>query len=122
MLTFRIMSFVIKDDELEHQLIRNTQLFQQYVIDNKNCTERKAKEIFTDDEVAKYADIFPDAKIGSRRRKILAFLQVHPELKSCHPEVIYQRIALYHNNYGAASLGLEPKRNTPIQDSIAQFE
>ena len=122
MLTFRKMSYVIKDDELEHTLLRSPELFQQYIVDNRNCTDRKAKEMFTDEEVAKYESIFPDPKPGSRRRKILAFLQVHPELKSSHPEVVYQRITLYYKNYGSASLGLEPKRDTPIQDSISQFE
>ena len=116
------MSYVIKDDELEHTLQRNPELFQHYLQDNKNYSDRKAVAIFTDEEVAKYESIFPDTKLSSRRRKIMAFLQVHPELRSTNPQVIYQRITLYFKNYGSASLGLEPKRDTPIQDSISQFE
>ena len=116
------MSYVIKDDELEHTLLRNTELFQHYLQDNKNYSDRKAVGMFTDEEVAKYESIFPDSKLSSRRRKIMAFLQVHPELRSTNPQIVYQRIALYHNNYGPASQSVEAKRTTPIQDTISQLE
>ena len=116
------MTYVIKDDELEHALLRNTELFQQYLTDNRSYNERQATKMFTDEEVEKYADIFPDKRLGTRRSKIIAFLKVHPELKSSSPEIIHQRITLYYKNYDAASHTIEPKRDTPIQDTISQFE
>ena len=113
---------IVKDDELEHTLLRNIELFRQYVNDIKNYSDRQATTLFSDEEVAKYADIFPDKRIGTRRRKIIAFLQVHPELRSTNIDVIYQRISMYFKNYGPASQSVEAKRTTPIQDTISQLE
>ena len=107
---------IIKDDPLEDLLLKEPELFNQYVEDTKSTSmKRIRKEILGEDNyIERFKAVWPKFSNRARRARCIKFLEQNPGMRTMNPEVLWQRIFYYHVDYGKKARRVFPPTIQPI--------
>ena len=112
---------LVKDDIVENVLLMNPQAFNNYAEDVLNSSFNKLTTMLSDDQCERYISLWPHLKIPNIRRKIIAFVKANPCFITTNPDLLYQRIVLYENNYGNIANQAYTFPFNPIQEVLNQL-
>ena len=112
----------LKDNVVEDFILKYTEEMDQYVEDVKNYSAKKMARILDAAELERYKSLWPE-KPARRRNKLLSFIKVHPSLATTDPDLLWQRIRLYHMKYGKVAKVKNPSiEEKPIAKVISQSQ
>ena len=107
---------IIKDDPLEDLLLKEPELFNQYVEDVKLVNMKElSKKVLTDNYLERFEAVWPKFSNKQRKLRCKKFLEQNPGMRTMNPEVLWQRIFYYHVDYGKKARRVFPPTIQPIQ-------
>ena len=111
---------LIKDDEIEDLILRETDMMDQFVLDCCRVSERSTRSFLKKEFTEKLKDLWPTLTTHKQRKvRILTLLREHPSLGSVNPDILCQRIVLYEKMYGPQAKQLHINDNpTPINTTL----
>ena len=111
---------IVKDDPLEDLLLKEPELFNEYIKDSKsvNMTALTSKAVLTDNYLDRFLAVWPKTTHKQRRARCIKFLKQNPGMRTMDPEVLWQRIFYYHVDYGEKSRRHIPRNFKPIENTV----
>ena len=115
---------LVKDDYLEDLIQRDPQLLNQYLEDFKafnltTCT----RDVLTEDYLKRFDYLWNDgSSYHARKRRIKKLLKDNPCLRSVDPNLLFQRVNYFWNEYGPSAEKVDPRHGHPIKRTVRKLE